>query len=180
MAHKIVSLMTRTCKVLIQIYAATGTALARLLALTGVFSFSSSSLGTGLSLIVRPDADTFILACSKAVLEARRCKLEVGFAGDGRANEDESRLFAGVGVPMEVRLVRAGGGPIDPAEALTGVEPEVVPFARTLFPRTFEIFAGVSVPRTLSFPVSDSADGGRGIPGVVKMEESRRWAIFDV
>lgn len=136
-----------TCTDLIQIYAATGTALACLLIFAGaVFSFSSSSLGTGLSLIVWPDADTFILVCSKAVLEARRLKLDVDFVEEDRTAEDENRLLAGVGVPIEDRLIFAGGGPIDPVEVLTSVEPEEEPFARMLFPRTFEIFAGVSIP----------------------------------
>ena len=102
----------------------------------------------------------------------------MGFVEDSRTVEDDSRFLAGVGVPMEDRLIFAGGGPIDPVEVLASVEPEVESFARTLFPRTFEIFTGVSVPRALSFPVSDSADGGRRI-GVAKTEESRRCTFFE-
>jgi hypothetical protein len=162
-----------------------GITLARLFTLAGVgmptFSFSPSSLGAGLSLIFLADADIFILACSKAVLDARRCiPGVVGIAGglldEERASEDDGLVFNGVGVPIETRPCFRGGGPIEAVADLATVEP----FVRMLLPRDFVAVPGVSIPRMLSLPVSESADGGLTIPGVtIAADESRRCAIFD-
>lgn len=164
----------------IQLYAAMGTALARLLTFagSGAFSFSSSSLGV--SLILRPDADALILDCSRVVLDARRCRgvPVVGFVEEDRVNEEGSLVLDGVGVPIEDRLSLGGGGPMDPVVILDGVEVEDVPLTRTLLPSAF---VGVSRLLTLSLPVSDRAEGGRdiGIGVDEKMDESRREAIFE-
>lgn len=159
-------------------YAATSIALARLFTLVGagvsIFSFSSSSLGASLSL--RPDADIFALACSNAVLDARRCILGVpgvdeGLADEDRARADDNLVLDGVGVPIDERLTFGGGGPIEPVADL--VEVGVAALVRILLPNVFDV-VGVSRVRTLSLPVSDSADGGRLIPGVTNIDDSRR------
>jgi hypothetical protein len=160
--------------------------LARLFAVAGAgvstFSFSSNSLGAGLSLIFLLDANIFIRVCSNVALDALRWMLGVGVPGlddEDRASEDGNLVLVGVGVPMEVRLVLGGGGPIEPVNDLVEVKPEATPFARTLLPKIFVPVAGVSNPRMLSLPVSDNADGGLMIPGVENAVESRRCAIFD-
>jgi hypothetical protein len=141
------------------------------------FSFSPSSLGAGLSLIFLPDADNFILACSKAVLDALRCMpgLEMGLV-DERASADDSLVFGRGGVPREPRLCFRGGGPIEPVADLATVEPLI----RTLLVKGFVAVPGVSIPRMLSLLVSESAEDGLTTPGVTEEDdESRRCAIFD-
>lgn len=92
----------------------------------------------------------------------------IDLADEDRASEAGN---FGVGVPIEARLSFGGGGPMEPVANLAGVEVEgTPPFARTLLPSAF----GVSNPRILSLPVSESAEGGLTIPGVEYADESRR------
>lgn len=163
---------------IIQDQPAMGMALALLFILDGAgvstFSFSGISIGTGISCILRPDADSLIRPCSNAVLDALLCIPGVpgaaaGLADEDLASEDASLVLDGVGVPREARLAFGGGGPIEPVITLDG---EVVPFPRTLLPKAF--VAGVSSPRMLSLFVSERADGGRIAPGVPNIDESRR------
>lgn len=138
------------------------------------FSFSSSSLGAGLSILL-PDADIFILASSKVVLDALRDMPSVAgdLADEGRASVEAGLIVVGVGVPREERLCFRGGGPIEPTTDLAAVGP----FTRLLLVRGLAAVDGVSIPRILSLFVSESAEGGLTIPGVT--DESRRCAIFD-
>jgi hypothetical protein len=169
----------------IDIYAGVGITLARLFTFAGVgrsiFSFSPSSLGAGLSLIFLPDADSFILACSKAVLDALRFMLGVdevaaGLTDDERDNAAVGLVFGGVGVPRELRLGFRGGGPMEPIADLAVKEP----FVRVLLDKGFIALIGVSIPRVLSLLVSESAEGGLTIPGVVNVDnEPRRSGVFD-
>ena len=161
-----------------------GITLARLFTLAGggrsTFSFSSSSHGAGLSLIFLPDADIFILACSRAVLEALRCipgvvGVAVGLADEERAS-DVSLVLVGGGVPRDARLCFRGGGPIEPVADFATMEP----FERRFLVKVFIAVGAASVPRILSLPVSESAEGGLTMPGVAKAaDESRRCAIFE-
>ena len=165
---------------LVAYYAAVGMSitLARLFTLAGAwlstFSFSSSSLGAGFWLIFLPDADIFILACSNAVLDALRDipgADDVELTDAERASEDDSLVFAGVGVPREARLCFKGGGPIEPVADLAAV------VVRMFLLKGF-VAVGVSIPRMLSLLVSESADGGLDMPGVGNADdESLR--IFD-
>lgn len=154
--------------------------LTRLFTLAGVgmsiFSFSPSSLGAGLWLTFLPDADIFILACSKAVLDALRfilgvAEVVVGLEDDERASDDVSLAFVSGGVSSEERPCFRGGGPIEPIADLV-----------ELFTRLVSVFtpeAPESLPRVL-LPASESADGGLTAPGVVNAAaESLRCAIFE-
>ena len=85
------------------------------------------------------------------------------------------REAVGVGVPMDERGAFAAGGPIAP-EAL-GVT-EAPAFARTLLLSALGMDTGVSKPRCVSLPVSESAEGGLTIPGVDDKDSRRRCAIF--
>jgi hypothetical protein len=163
----------------IDIYATVCITLARLFTFAGVgwsiFSFSPSSLGAGLSLIFLPDADNFILACSKVVLDALRFMLGVDEVAAG-LTDDERANAVGVGVPREPRLGFRGGGPMEPIADLAVKEP----FVRVLLVKGFTALAGVSIPRVLSLLVSESAEGGLTIPGVVNADnEPRRSGVFD-
>jgi hypothetical protein len=98
--------------------------------------------------------------------------------GNGRETAEGTRVRASLVVlPLiEARALRDGGGPMDPSVPRgclsVGVMSEML--MRTLLPsaETRGVSEGPSV--------SDVVDNGRGSPGVVKMDESRRWCpLFD-
>jgi len=100
-------------------------------------------------------------------------EVAAGLVDEERASADVGLAFSGVGVPRETRLCFRGGGPMEPTADLAATEL----FVRALLVRAFVVLAGVSIPREL---VSESAEGGLDIPGVVNADtESRRLATFD-
>lgn len=135
------------------------------------FSFSSSSLGAELSLILRPEApaptrDVMALG-ARRTLEDSTPGAVVCFVDAVRT----TREAVGVGEPTEERGAFAAGGPIEPVAFGAA---EALALTRTLLLSALGMETGVSRPRCLSLPVSESADGGLTMPGVTMEEDSRR------
>jgi len=106
---------------------------------------------------------------------------------DERLVDAEREWIEGVreGVPASPETFRAaesGGAPIEPSIRFTAfVTADIVgPLTRTLFASVFmvlKVSAVFSFPTfpTLSFELSDRAEGGRITVGVLKMDDSRLW-----
>lgn len=102
-------------------------------------------------------------------------EVAAGLTDAERVNVAVDLAFGGVGVPREPRLCFRRGGPMEPVADLAVEEP----FVRVLLVKGFIALAGVSIPRVLSLLVSESAEGGLTIPGVVNADnEPRRSGVF--